>query len=409
MASNKQQDAHSTNSPDDNVQPNTNEVATSSDQKRSSQDINNTEQVQGSANEQSAEQVQDLTNEHEAEQAQMSDESQDLSTAQSADSSGLSDDSKTDTAKSDAEKSDTAKSDTEKSVGKPQKKKRQIGLFSFISLMMVMLLIGLGLVLYPTIADLHNRRVASRAVGSYVEAVADTPQDTREDELKKANEYNKSLVNQGNIRFSPREEQKKVYDSILDVTGTGIMAYLTVPKLSLSVPIYHGTSDTVLQIAAGHLEGSSFPVGGPSTHAAVSGHTGLPSAMLFTGLDRLTQGDTFSVTVYEETLTYEVDAIHVVEPDDLSPLEIQKGRDLMSLITCTPYGINSHRLIVTGHRIPTPDNLPSRGEVEAVAMWKDIGLIVAIVLVVGGATYLILRRRGRTALMQHGVRKSHHR
>ncbi|KFI57726.1 class C sortase [Bifidobacterium gallicum] len=284
-----------------------------------------------------------------------------------------------------------------------RKRKREKRKFrALVISMIVLLLVGLGLVLYPTVADLYNRSISSRAVASYVEAVKDTSKPERDKQLKLAHEYNETLVGQGNGRFVPNEEENKQYFSILDVTGTGIMAYLTVPKLDLRVPIYHGTSDTVLQIAAGHLEGSSFPVGGPSTHAAVSGHTGLPSAMLFTGLDRLEKGDTFSVSVYDETLTYEVSDINVVLPTDVSPLEIKEGEDLMSLITCTPYGVNSHRLIVTGHRIPTPE-AHDPAKVAEKAVVKDMTLIiVAIVAVIVAVSLIFWRgRRMRQGQIKH--------
>lgn len=135
------------------------------------------------------------------------------------------------------------------------------------------------------------------------------------------------------------------------MSGSGVMGYVEIPGIDVSLPIYHGTSEEVLQVAVGHIEGSSLPVGGESTHCVISGHRGLPSARLFTDLDQLAEGDIFTLRVLDETLTYEVDQIHVVEPDDITLLEIVEGEDLCTLVTCTPYGVNSHRLLVRGHRV----------------------------------------------------------
>ena len=183
--------------------------------------------------------------------------------------------------------------------------------------------------------------------------------------LDAAHAYNERLVTNSD-RWHMTDEQKREYDATLDVTGTGIMGYVTIPRIKVKLPVYHGTSDGVLQIAAGHLAGTSLPVGGATTHAVVSGHTGLPSARLLTGLDELKKGDTFAFHVLDETYTYQVDQISVVLPSEISKLNIEPGADYATLITCTPYGVNSHRLLVRGHRIPnprsrTPRNTTSRG------------------------------------------------
>lgn len=263
--------------------------------------------------------------------------------------------------------------------------------------MVIMLLVGVGLIVYPTVADAWNRHVASRAIAGYSEQVANTPKEDREGQLRKAREYNESLLGQGNERFRPNEEEKKIYNSILDVSGTGIMGYIAIPAIHAKLPIYHGTDETVLQIAAGHYEGSSFPIGGESTHAVIAGHTGLPSAQLFTGIDGMKKGDKFSITVYDDVLTYEVEDRQVVLPDNVKPLAIQKGRDLVSLVTCTPYGVNSHRLILTAHRIPTPEN---KKEVEVNperAIMSDIAITAFVILGVAVcmATIVITQRRRR--------------
>jgi sortase A len=147
------------------------------------------------------------------------------------------------------------------------------------------------------------------------------------------------------------EEEIAAYEKELDITGTGIMGYITIPKIHVELPIYHGIDDAVLQIAIGHLTETSLPVGGEFTHCVVSGHRGLPSAKLFTDIDKLVEGDTWTVSVLNRTLTYEIDQIRIVEPTDLSALQIEPGKDYCTLVTCTPYGINTHRLLVRGHRV----------------------------------------------------------
>ena len=211
-------------------------------------------------------------------------------------------------------------------------------------------LIGAGLIAYPSFADWYNNFHQSRAVASYVEAVSKLDKEDYERYLSEAEEYNKILARSGNL-WNLNKEQEKYYESLLDVTGTGIMGYIDIPKIQITLPIYHGTDEEVLQIAIGHLAGTSLPVGGKSTHCIVSGHRGLPSAKLFTDLDQMKEGDTFTMTVLDRTITYEVDQVRIVEPTDLSDLQIVEGKDLCTLVTCTPYGINTHRLLVRGHRV----------------------------------------------------------
>lgn len=211
-------------------------------------------------------------------------------------------------------------------------------------------LTGLGLILYPTVADWWNSFHQSRAVASYAEAITNIAKEDYDRILNEAQDYNNELAESGMLWIMD-EEQKERYLSLLDVTKTGIMGYIDIPKINITLPIYHGTDEAVLQIAIGHLEGTSMPVGGKSTHCVVSGHRGLPSAKLFTDLDKLTEGDTWTMTCLDYTVTYEVDQVRVVEPTDLSDLQIVKGKDYCTLVTCTPYGINTHRLLVRGHRI----------------------------------------------------------
>lgn len=217
-------------------------------------------------------------------------------------------------------------------------------------ILILMFLAGLSLLLYPTVSDYWNSMHASQAVANYAEKVKDLSREQYDKMLQEAKAYNKMLAQSGG-GYTLSKRQEAAYESILDVTGTGIMGYIEIPTIHISLPIYHGIEDSVLQIAVGHLEWSSLPVGGKSTHCVLSGHRGLPSAKLFTNLDQLVEGDTFVIRVLDEVLTYEVDQILIVEPSDVSALTIEEGKDLCTLVTCTPYGINSHRLLVRGHRV----------------------------------------------------------
>ena len=219
-------------------------------------------------------------------------------------------------------------------------------------LLFVVLLIGLSLLLYPTFSDWWNSFHQSQAVTSYVEQVANIDNNEYEKIWNEAWEYNQSLLKRPNS-YLLNEEQRREYDSLLNIGSNGIMGYIEVPKIGVTLPIYHGTAEAVLQVAIGHLEWTSLPVGGESSHCVVSGHRGLPSAKLFTDLDKMEIGDTFLLYVLDEVMTYEVDQIRIVEPHVTKDLLIVEGEDLCTLVTCTPYGINSHRILVRGHRVET--------------------------------------------------------
>lgn len=210
--------------------------------------------------------------------------------------------------------------------------------------------IGALLLLYPTISDFWNSFHQSRAIASYAEQVADLDENAYDRLWEDARTYNKTLGDRMN-RFVMAEEQKKAYAALLNIADNGVMGYIEIPKVRCNLPIYHGTDEAVLQVAIGHVPGSSLPVGGESTHCVLSGHRGLPSAKLFTNLDELETGDVFMLRVLDETLTYEVDQIRTVLPNELGDLAIVEGEDYCTLVTCTPYGINSHRLLVRGHRV----------------------------------------------------------
>ena len=231
-------------------------------------------------------------------------------------------------------------------------------------ILVVILIVGVGLLAYPSLANWWNNMHQSRAIVSYVEAVANLDKEDYDRMLQEAQDYNRSLLKKPN-RFTLTEEETEEYNKILDVTGTGIMGYIDIPSIKVSLPIYHGTEEAVLQVAIGHIKGTSLPVGGLGTHCAVSGHRGLPSARLFTDIDQLKKGDTFLVQVLDRTLTYEIDQIKTVLPTELDDLEIDPEKDECTLITCTPYGVNTHRLLVRGHRV---ENLAENAHVTADAM-----------------------------------------
>lgn len=262
-------------------------------------------------------------------------------------------------------------------------------------------LAGLGFLLYPTVSNLWNRAHQSRAIATYTKQVEKLDDSQNKEMLKAARKYNKSLLKKSD-HWKLSKKDKKKYESLLDVSGTGIMGYIEVPKIDCSLPIYHGTDEGALQIAIGHLEGSSLPVGGKSTHCVLSGHRGLPSARLFTDLDQMEEGDVFVLNVLGRKLAYEVDQIKVVLPDEMSDLEIVQGKDLCTLVTCTPYGINTHRLLVRGHRTKYIEETVVRVQKEAAKKETGIWLLAG-----GGAVFLIIiiivvvkRRRKRRNLQR---------
>ena len=213
---------------------------------------------------------------------------------------------------------------------------------------------GLGLLLYPTVSDRWNRQHSTQAITVYEQSLQDAGDDTRAQLLQEAEAYNLALQQTG-IRWSFTEEQHAQYESALDLSGDGMFGYIEIEKIDCRLPVYHGTGEAVLLAGAGHLEGSSLPIGGEGTHCMISGHRGLPSARLFTDLDQLVVGDRFVLRTMDLVLTYEVDRIRVVLPNEVDELCIYPGEDYCTLITCTPYGINSHRLLVRGRRVENDD------------------------------------------------------
>lgn len=243
--------------------------------------------------------------------------------------------------------------------------------------LIIVLLVGVSLLLYPTVSDYWNSFHQTRAIASYTQAVENLNTDQYATIKEAAIAYNKSLANKS-TNFTLTDEQKEVYESLLDVSGTGIMGYVSIPSIQCELPIYHGTNDDVLQIAVGHIEWSSLPIGGESTHCVLSGHRGLTSARLFTDLDKLVEGDIFTITVLDETLTYEIDQIRIVLPNEVNDLTIEEGKDYCTLMTCTPYGINSHRMLLRGRRI---DNIAEAKRVTADAVQIEPLMVAPIVAI----------------------------
>ncbi|MDD6366752.1 MAG: class C sortase [Stecheria intestinalis] len=251
-------------------------------------------------------------------------------------------------------------------------------------ILFLIFLTGVSLLVYPTFSDWWNSMHQSRAIASYVDQVNSLDDAQYETMLEQARAYNETLVGKED-RYILDEAETAEYNSLLDVTGTGIMGYVVIPKINVRLPIYHGTDPSVLEIAIGHIAGSSLPVGGESTHCVLSGHRGLPSAKLFTDIDQLKEGDQFMLEVLGDTLTYEVDQIKVVLPDELEDIEIEEGQDLCTLVTCTPYGVNTHRLLVRGHRVDTVEQnhvriVSDAVQIEPMTVALVIGLPVLVIV-----------------------------
>ncbi|MCI6885744.1 MAG: class C sortase [Lachnospiraceae bacterium] len=236
-------------------------------------------------------------------------------------------------------------------------------------------LTGLSVLLYPTVSDYLNEKHASRAIAVYNKYAGQLPPEDYSQELETAVEYNKYIAQFKSLAVAAMAEKDKgdsFYKSLLNVGGEGIMAVIKIPSINVNLPIYHGTEERVLQVAVGHYQGSSLPIGGASTHAILTGHRGLPSAKLFTDLDRLEVGDIFYIKVLGDILEYEIDQIETVLPSELDSLSITPGEDYVTLVTCTPYGINSHRMLVRGTRVQYDGNYEEKVPMKPAPKNSDI-------------------------------------
>lgn len=272
------------------------------------------------------------------------------------------------------------------------------GSFSTFLLILVFLL-GLSLVLYPWFSDYWNSLHQSRAIATYVEEVANLDTDQYQHIWDDALAYNRDLLYRPN-EFLLSDTMMEQYRNQLNVSGNGIMGYIDIPMIGVFLPIHHTVAESVLQTAVGHIEWSSLPTGGESTHCVLSGHRGLPSAKLFSDLDKVREGDLFMLRVLDELLTYEVDQILIVEPHETDDLLIQDGKDLVTLVTCTPYGVNSHRLLIRGHRVEnTPETVELRVVSDAVqveplivAPFVAVPLLLLLLIFVGFIDYIRKRK-----------------
>lgn len=259
-------------------------------------------------------------------------------------------------------------------------------------LAILLLLIGLGIMLYPTFSDLYYRWTAQQQISQY-NHVAEATQADYSELWAAAEEYNRQLAQRGSS-ITVTEEEKAQIEQLLNPLGNGMMGYIDIPKISVHLPIYQDTKESALQAGAGFWLGTSLPTGGPSTHCVLTAHNGLVRAKMFTDLDQLEIGDTFSLSILDRVLTYEVDQILVTEPEDISPLQIVEGEDYVTLYTCTPYGVNTHRLLVRGHRIPTPEDEETVDPVQAVTGGMDLrDKILTVLFLVAALLLLILAAR----------------
>lgn len=260
-------------------------------------------------------------------------------------------------------------------------------------------LAGLSLLLYPLVANQWNNHRQKQLISNYESVISDKEAAGNIDyaaEMKKAEAYNDallpSILPDSFAVADASTETDSSYEDSLNIAGDGMMGIVEIPKIAIKLPIYHGTGDEVLQKAAGHLEGSSLPIGGESTHAVISAHRGLPSASLFTDLDQLEIGDHFLIHVLDETLCYEVDQILVVDPEDTSALAVEDGEDLVTLLTCTPYGVNTQRLMVRGHRVPYEEQAVADEQtpLSGLSLHTNYLLWVVVGIVITGVFILIL-------------------
>ncbi len=270
-----------------------------------------------------------------------------------------------------------------------KKTKKKLNITNLI--LVCMLVVGAFLLTYPTFADWWNSFHATRVISNYVQQIENMDTEEFEQIRAEAVAYNERLLHETN-RYIQSDEQLAEYNSLLDVTGNGVMGYIDIPKIRVTLPIYHTTEESVLQVAIGHIPGTSLPVGGESTHCVLSGHRGLPSAKLFTDIDRLVEGDTFQMQILDETLTYEVDQIREVLPAELNELQIEEGKDYCTLVTCTPYGINTHRLLVRGHRVETEEVLHVSADAVQLNQYYAAAVIAAVIIVTLIAGLLIRTR-----------------
>lgn len=284
------------------------------------------------------------------------------------------------------------------------------------ALIVAFFVIGVCLLAYPWVSNWLEEQNRASVMSDYKEVVAQTPKQDLDAEWEKARTYEERLRS-GATRvidpFDPNAIQTtdEEYESCLNLNGDGVMGEIAIPSINAHLPIYHGTSEEGLQKGVGHLQGTSLPIGGESTHCVLAGHTGLPTTRIFDLLDQVKMGDVFTLSVLGETLAYKVCDIQVVLPDESDSLAVQEGRDLVTLVTCTPYGKNTHRLLVTGERCELPDeeSSPTASKVEWHPSVQDMSLLMAIAVLIAGVVYGALSLRRRSKRMPAHVERRHRR
>lgn len=276
---------------------------------------------------------------------------------------------------------------------KVQKRKYKGDIFRVIGL-----IIALSVLLYPTVSNYLYEKNCSKVISSYDEHAVQLSEQEKKEMLEGARKYNQELLGNLDLQdpFSPvKEEADKRYQGLLDTNGAGMMGYIRIPKIDVELPIYHGTEESVLQSGVGHFEGTSLPVGGESTHAVLTGHRGLPSKLLFTDLDEMEIGDIFYIKILGETLAYQVNQILTVLPEDTKELSIVRGEDYVTLVTCTPYAVNTHRLLIRGIRIPYEEaiaQVPDEEVTPELPFQVKLLILAIMILIVIFVFYLIWKK-----------------
>lgn len=276
------------------------------------------------------------------------------------------------------------------------KKKKKGGSWIGTALALLVLVAGLGVIAYPTVSNWWNDMHQSQAIDSYAKVVDSTSEETLAKMLADAEQFNADLLNLRMDRLFMDDATKARYMSLLNLDGSGMIGYIEVPSIKIRYPIYHTTEEEVLQVAIGHLEGTSLPVGGAGTHSLLSGHRGLPSATLFSDLDQVKVGDLFYITVLNRSMTYEVDQIRIVEPQDVSQLGIDPDEDYVTLVTCTPYSINSHRMLVRGKRVTDTEEAKLQSDASKVSPYI---VLIGMALPLGTAYLLVANFFGKKRKM----------
>lgn len=267
------------------------------------------------------------------------------------------------------------------------KKKNKITINDIIRL--IVLLVTFSVLLYPTLSSYLNEKNSSKVVSYYDEESIKLSETEKEQMLEDARAYNQEMLGNIDLIDPSSKENTEIderYQSLLNPDGTGMMGYIHIPKINIELPIYHGTSEAVLQAGVGHFWGTSLPVGGESTHTVLTGHRGLPTKTLFTNIDKLEEGDIFYIKVLDETLAYQIDQILTVLPEETDALAIESGKDYATLVTCTPYAINTHRLLVRGYRIPYEEATEQESDVDVkpeLSFTAKVLIVTIIVIFIG--------------------------